>query len=136
MPILMPNVFFDVSRARYSKNTGVTSKPQPNLYRVSGNLSSMMASDYVALAGAPEPALKASYIILVSSGTDIVDGDFISMIYQRDGKTKWPGFGPGVGEPGYGGVSWWVRFHREESPMIMPYRSLFVERLITSGPSN
>lgn len=135
MPILIPNVIIDVSRSRYSKNTGISGKPQPNIYKVRGNLSSMMASDYIALAGAPEPALKASYIILVDSGTDIVDGDLISMIYNLDAKTKWNGFGPGIGEPGYGGTTWWVRYHREDSPALMPYRSLFVERVVTAGPS-
>ncbi|MGZ6281720.1 MAG: hypothetical protein ACXWQ5_00235 [Ktedonobacterales bacterium] len=135
MPILLPNVLMDISRARYNKNTGVTGSPQPSMYAVPGNLSSMMTSDYAALAGAPEPALRASYIILVETGTDIVDGDFISMIYQVDGKTPWPGFGPPLGAPGYGGISWWVRFHREESPMILPYRALYVERIVTQGPS-
>ena len=76
--ILLPNVVVEVNRSRYLKNSGQTSKPQPYLSGVMGNLAPMTSTDYMLLSTAPEPALRSNYVLSVDTGTDIITGDVIS----------------------------------------------------------
>lgn len=134
--ILLPNVVVEVTRSRYQKNTGITALPQINLTGISGNLSPMTMSDYTMLSQAPEPAMRSNYLLLVPTRTDIITGDAITKIFELDGVTPWAGAGPQEpGQIGYGNVLWWVRFYAESAPRLLPYRSIYLERVQVGGPA-
>lgn len=134
--ILLPNAVVEVSRSRYIKNNANTGLPQPNLTGVRGNLSPMTMSDYTLLSQAPEPAMRANYLLLVPSGTDIITGDCVTNIFELDGVTQWAGAGPMTpGQVGYGNVIWWVRYYSESAPGFLKYRSVYLERVQVGGPA-
>lgn len=131
MPLLA-NVSIATSRSVYtapviSNTQGVTSAPSPYLSGIPAHIQPTNMAKYAIFGDA---ALSSDYVVMVDTGTDIVEGDRISSIVLiLDGVTLWPGSIPSnVNE------FWIVAKSVEVAPMLLPACIVFIKRVKGGGP--
>lgn len=122
MPVVLPNVYFDVWRARFSPARG-TSVPTPHLSHIEGHLTRIRDSAPVALLSS---ALWAEYEIRAEWGIDIVKGDLIKNIIRKDTGELW--YDTQADE------TWVVVNSVGSEPPFLMYQDITIKRYIHSGP--
>lgn len=119
--VILPNVILTTARSLYSSGTGTT-QPVSYLSQVLAHITPNKTSQYTVL---PQEALDSQYRAAVETGSDIVAGDMITAITGLDGVTIWPGFNTTA--------TYWVRFSQEQAPLVLPYRMIYIEVVLTGG---
>ena len=124
MPILLPNIYFDVWRSTYSPTTG-TSVPEPYLHAIIGHLTRKHDAELVIMANS---ALQAQYEIYTEPSVDVRIGDVIQNIVRRDN-----------------GLAWFTQTDSETwrvtkcavalSSGFLEYRDITIEREVGGGPA-
>lgn len=132
MPVLLPNVLFQTLRGNYNPVTQQTLGATEYLPSVSGHIA---ATSSKQLAVLPEAAFGTEYYVVVEAGTKIAEGDLITNITLPDGITPWPGDVIPAGNANAPTMIWRVKLILEESPLLLPYRKVFLIRDRLSGPA-
>lgn len=124
MPVLLPNVLFDVHRSVYTTGKG-TSKAVPYLYDQEGHVTTV-PSRHLKMSAVG--AVRIPYELRVELGTDIKIGDIITNMRLMDTGDTW------IDDVG-GLQTWRVVDPYDMTPGILGYRMLMIERVIGGGPA-
>lgn len=126
MPLLA-NVLITTARSVRNATTGTTAAPTTSLVAIPAHAEPMNAVKY---AGFGDAAVSCDYVLVVDSGTDIVENDRISsMVLMSDGTTAWP-------DDQTAHEFFDVKMHLEQAALLLPARLLFVSRVRGGGPAH
>ena len=132
MPVLLPNALLSTARRTYDPVTAITSPVSPYLPPVPAHIAALSSKQLSVL---PEDAFGSDYSAVVDSGTNVAIGDEIPSITLLDGLTPWPGDVIPPGNANAPNIVWRVKYIQEASPGLLPYRKLYLKRVINSGPT-
>jgi hypothetical protein len=125
MPILLPNILFDVHRASFIVGKG-TKAAIPYLYNQEGHLMTI-ASRHLRMSATS--AVRIVYEMHVEFGADIVIGDIITNIRLISTGDVW------VDDNSKNIQTWRVIDPYDMSPGILAYKNIMMERVIGGGPA-
>ena len=126
--VLLQNVLINTSRSARNGSTGVTAAPTAYLSSIGAHAQPVGTAAYIKYGTA---ILGSEYEVSVDTGVDIATGDIITSITQLDGVTPWPGnLSPGAN------VTWRVKHATEAAALLLPHRSVFIERTVKGGKAH
>lgn len=124
MPVVMPNVIFDVTRSTFLQSKG-TQAPVSYLQNIEGHLQTIPARH---LRMNSVGAVAIQYEVRVEMGLDIRIGDIIQNIRLIDTGQLWVDDDGGI-------QTWRVIDPFDMTPGLISYRTLTIQRFIGGGPA-
>ena len=124
MPVLLPNLTFDIWRGTYHPSTGVTTAETLCAKDQSGHIHWETENDYIRTQAT---ALLTTFLFYVGLETDIREYDILKNIRLNDAITPWL--------PQSANEFWRVTYIEYSPQPFLPHRDITVTRVTGGGPA-
>ncbi len=132
MPVLDPNVVFQVSRPTFDAGTNTTGEAMPYQSGYIGHLRQVTSDDYWI----PTSASNSTHVLLLDEGVNIGKGDELTNIVRLLDGQPYEDDVPLVGQANSAHIVWRVQYADPTRMVSLAYRRITLYRVVASGPTH